>query len=376
VTPEPLSFVDLAAQQRAIRPALDEAMARVLAHGQYVLGPEVGELESALAARAGVSHVVSCASGSDALLMVLLAHEVGPGDAVLVPAFTFAATAGAVALTGATPVFVDVIEATMNLDPDAIAPAVSVARGRGLAPRGIIPVDLYGQPADHDEIAKQADAEDLWVLADAAQSFGASYRDRPVGSLASATATSFFPSKPLGAYGDGGAVLTDEPDLAELLVSLREHGRGSHRYDIQRVGLNGRLDTLQAAVLLQKLTVFDRELSARRAAATHYEEGLRGVVSTPSLGVARTSTWAQYTVRAPDREALVACLAEQGVPTAIHYPVPLHRQPAYAAVGLAGGPMDVAETLSADVLSLPMHPYLTEADQDRVIDAVRRAVSP
>lgn len=371
----PVAFVDLAAQRRALGPGLDEAMARVLAHGRYVLGPEVTELEAALAARAGVARAVSCASGTDALLLVLLAHRVGPGDAVLVPTFTFAATAGAVALTGATPVFLDVLGDTANLDADTIAPAAAVARAAGLVPRGIIPVDLYGQPADHDEIAKQADAEGLWVLADAAQSFGAAYGDRPVGALAGATATSFFPSKPLGAYGDGGAVLTDDTDRADLLVSLREHGRGEHRYDIERIGLNGRLDTLQAAVLLQKLTVFDAELAARAEVAARYEALLGDLVLTPHLAVGRTSTWAQYTIRVPGRDAVAEALGREGVPTAVHYPVPLHRQRAYVGAGLAGGPLGVSERLSTEVLSLPLHPYLTRSDQARVADAVRRAVT-
>lgn len=371
----PVAFVDLAAQRRALGPGLDEAMARVLAHGRYVLGPEVTELEAALAARAGVARAVSCASGTDALLLVLLAHRVGPGDAVLVPTFTFAATAGAVALTGATPVFLDVLGDTANLDADTIAPAAAVARAAGLVPRGIIPVDLYGQPADHDEIAKQADAEGLWVLADAAQSFGAAYGDRPVGALAGATATSFFPSKPLGAYGDGGAVLTDDTDRADLLVSLREHGRGEHRYDIERIGLNGRLDTLQAAVLLQKLTLFDAELAARAEVAARYEALLGDLVLTPHLAVGRTSTWAQYTIRVPGRDAVAEALGREGVPTAVHYPVPLHRQRAYVGAGLAGGPLGVSERLSTEVLSLPLHPYLTRSDQARVADAVRRAVT-
>ncbi len=369
-----LPFIDLAAQRRAIGPVLDEAMAEVMAHGQFVLGPEVTELEARLAERAGVARAVSCASGTDALVLVLLALGIGRGDAVLVPSFTFAATAGAVALTGATPVFIDVLEDTMNLDPDTIVGGATAARANGLVPRGVIPVDLYGQPADLDEITKQADGEDLWVLADAAQSFGARYRDRPVGSLARATATSFFPSKPLGAYGDGGAVVTDDPGLADLLLSLREHGRGDHRYDIQRVGLNGRLDTLQAAVLLAKLTVFDAELAAREQIAFRYDVGLRDLVRTPTMAVARSSTWAQYTIRVAEREVVIARLADDGVPTAVHYPIPLHRQHAYSQVGLAGGSLAVSEQLSAEVLSLPMHPYLSDVDQDRVVDAIRRAV--
>lgn len=371
---EPLPFVDLDAQRRVLRPGLDDAIAGVLAHGQFVNGPEVAELESELARRGGVPRAVSCSSGTDALLLVLLARGVGPGDAVLVPSFTFAATAGAVALAGASPVFVDVLADSANLDPAAIAPAVTAARRAGLRPVGIIAVDLYGQPADHLEIGKEADAEGMWVLADAAQSFGATDRARPVGSLAPATATSFFPSKPLGAFGDGGAVLCREQALADLLVSLREHGRGRHRYDIERIGINGRLDTLQAAVLLQKLTVFDAELAARERVAARYGALLDGVVATPRVAVGRTSTWAQYTIRVAGRDAVARSLAAEGIPTAVHYPVPLHAQAAYAGLGVPGGSLAVAEQLSAEVLSLPMHPYLSDEDQDRVVAAVRRAV--
>ena len=369
-----LAFIDLAAQRRRLRPVIDEAMAAVLDHGQFVSGPEVAMVEAALAERAGVNHAITCSSGTDALLLALMAEGIGPGDAVLVPAFTFAATAGAVFLTGATPVFVDAIEATACLDLEAIAGGAAAARAAGLHPRAVIGVDLFGQPADYDEIAKQADAEGLWVLADAAQSFGATYRDRPVGSLGRAGATSFFPSKPLGAYGDGGAVLTDDADLARSLVSIREHGRGAERYDIERVGINGRLDTLQAAVLLTKLTIFDDELAARTRIADRYQAMLSPFVTTPVLDVARTTTWAQYTIRVAHRAAIAADLLAHGVPTAIHYPTPLHRQPGYRDVGLVGGDLGVSERLAAEVLSLPMHPYLEPDAQDRVVEVLVRAV--
>jgi dTDP-4-amino-4,6-dideoxygalactose transaminase len=373
VVSTPLPFVDLAAQQRRLKPAIDAAIAVVMAHGRFVNGPEVEQLEAALADRGGTARAVACSSGTDALYLVLLAEGVGPGDAVLLPAFTFAATAGAVALTGARPVLLDVLADTFELDAETISDGAAAARSAGLRPRAVIPVDLFGQPADHDEIAKQADAEDLWVLTDAAQSFGARLHGRPVGGMGRATTTSFFPSKPLGAYGDGGAILTDDDELAGLLVSVREHGRGDARYDIQRVGTTGRLDTLQAAVLLQKLTVFDDELARRQRVAERYHEALVDVVRTPELAVGRTSTWAQYTIRLPARDRVAGLLEAEGIPTAVHYPTPLHRQPAFVSLGLPVGDLATSDRLADEVLSLPMHPYLEPDDQDRIIDALRRA---
>ena len=262
-----LPLIDLATQQARIRPALDAAIARVLAHGQYVMGPEVGELEARLAALTGAAHCITCANGTDALELALAALPVGKGDAVLVPAFTFAATAGAVARSGATPLFVDVRADSFNLDPEGLAAGIAAAWRAGLQPAGIIAVDLFGQPADYDAIDAFAAANGLWVVADAAQSLGAAYRGRNVGTLARLTTTSFYPSKPLGCYGDGGAVFTDDPMLADALRSLREHGRGADRYDHQRIGTNSRLDTLQAAILLTKLGIFADEVEARHRAA-------------------------------------------------------------------------------------------------------------
>ncbi len=373
-----IPFIDLAAQRRRIGPALDEAMGRVLGHCQFILGPEVRALEAQLAEFCGARHAVSCASGTDALMMVLMGKGVGAGDAVICPSFTFTATAEVVALVGATPVFADVDEATFNLDADSLARACATARKHKLNPKAVIPVDLFGQPADHDAIASVAESERLFVLDDAAQAFGATYRNIRLGAVATATATSFFPSKPLGCYGDGGAVLTNDEELAQVLRSLRMHGQGRHKYDCVRIGLNGRLDTLQAAVLLEKLKIFGEEIAARERIATQYAEALAEVVAVPTVAANRSSVWAQYTIRVPagHRDAVATKLASEGIPTAIHYPAPLHRQPAFRGFPMAEGGAPVSERLAADVLSLPMHPYLDEMTQDRITAAVRKALRP
>src|SRR5499426_3645967 len=293
--PAPIPFIDVAAQRRRLGRSVDEAIARVLGHCQFILGPEVRALEAALAAFCGARHVVSCASGTDALMMVLMAAGVGPGDAVICPSFTFTATAEVVALVGATPVFADVEEASFNLDPESLQRACAAARELGLRPRAVIPVDLFGQPADHDRIASIAAAEELFVLDDAAQAFGATYKNRRLGTLAPATATSFFPAKPLGCYGDGGAVLTDDEELAQVMRSVRVHGEGRDKYDCVRIGLNGRLDTIQAAVLMRKLKSFPAEISARERIARRYSAGLADVATVPKLAQGSTSVWAQYT---------------------------------------------------------------------------------
>jgi dTDP-4-amino-4,6-dideoxygalactose transaminase len=374
--PAPIPFIDVAAQRRRLGRSVDEAIARVLGHCQFILGPEVRALEAALAAFCGARHAVSCASGTDALVMVLMAAGVGPGDAVICPSFTFTATAEVVALVGATPVFADVEEASFNLDPESLRAACAMARALGLRPKAVIPVDLYGQPADYDRIMPIAEAESLFVLDDAAQAFGATYKNRRVGALAPATATSFFPAKPLGCYGDGGAVLTDDEELAGVLRSLRVHGEGSGKYDCVRIGLNGRLDTIQAAVLIEKLRIFPEEIVARERIARRYSAGLAGVASVPKLAPGSTSVWAQYTIRLADgrRDELAAALKPQGIPTAIHYPIPLHRQEPYRHFPVAEGGAPVSERLAEEVISLPMHAYLDEATQDRIIEAVQHAL--
>jgi dTDP-4-amino-4,6-dideoxygalactose transaminase len=376
--PEPIPFVDLAAQRRRLGKSIDEAVSRVLDHCQFINGPEVTALEKALADFSGAGHVVTCASGTDALLMVLMARQVGPGDAVLCPSFTFCATGEAVALTGATPVFVDVDETTFNMDPASLERGIATARQRGLKPVAVIPVDLFGQSADHDAIGAIAQAEGLFVLDDAAQGFGASYKGRRIGTFGLATATSFFPAKPLGCFGDGGAIFTDDAALAETLRSIRVHGQGSDKYDNVRLGLTGRLDTMQAAILIEKLKIFEDEIAARNRVAERYARGLGNVVTVPRLASGCGSIWACYTIRLPegtDRDGFAAALKAQGVPTAIYYGKSMHQQTAYRDYPVADGGLPASESLSSDVISLPVHAYLDEATQDRIIKAVRSALS-
>jgi dTDP-4-amino-4,6-dideoxygalactose transaminase len=366
-----IRFIDLETQQARIRDRLDAALARVLAHGQYIMGPEVADLEAGLSAFCGAPHTIACASGTDALALALMALGVGPGEAILIPTFTFAATAEVVPLLGAVPVFVDVHGDTFNLDPAALEAGIVAARRAGLRPVGIIAVDLFGQPADYDAIQEVAQTHRLWVIADAAQSFGAEWRGRKVGTLAKLTTTSFFPAKPLGCYGDGGAIFTDDPELAALIRSLRVHGQGEDKYDNVRIGLNARLDTLQAAILLTKLEIFADEIQARQRAAARYDALLGDLVATPFLREGASSTWAQYTIRSPDREALRKQLATGSVPTAVYYPRPLHRQTAYRDFPVTEGGCPIAERLADEVLSLPMHAYLDAATQEQIAEAVR-----
>src|ERR1700709_2345288 len=324
---EPVAFIDLAAQRRRLGKSVDDAVARVLTHCQFINGPEVTQLEAALATFSGAKHVVSCASGTDGLLMVLMAKGVGRGDAGLCPSFTFCATGEVVALTGATPVFVDVDEATFNMDADALKRGVATAKRLGLKPKAVIPVDLFGQSADHDTIGAVAGAEGMFVLDDAAQAFGASYKGRRPGTFGLVTATSFFPAKPLGCFGDGGAIFTDDAELADTLRSIRVHGQGSDKYDNVRLGLTGRLDTMQAAILIEKLKIFEDEIAARNAVAERYARGLGNVVTVPRLAAGCTSIWAQYTIRLPkgiDRGRFAAALKAQGSPTAMYYNKSLH----------------------------------------------------
>jgi dTDP-4-amino-4,6-dideoxygalactose transaminase len=377
VEEKPIPFIDVVAQRRRLGRAIDDAVARVLAHCQFVQGPEVREFEAALAAFAGVRHAIGCASGTDALLLVLMAWEIGRGDAVICPSFTYHATAEMVALLGATPIIADVAPETFNLDPASCERAIATADKRGLKPRAIIPVDLFGLPADHDAIGAIAAAHGLLVLDDAAQGFGATYRGKRLGALATAAATSFFPAKPLGCYGDGGAVFTDDDALAARVKSLRLHGEGADRSEAARIGITGRLDTIQAAVLIEKLKIFPDEIVARNRVAARYSDALADVAAVPRVGNESSSVWAQYTLRvAPGRrDAFAAALKAEGIPTAIYYTKPLHRQPAYRDFPVADGGVPVSEQLSKEVISLPMHAYLEPPAQDRIIDAVRRALA-
>ena len=373
----PIPFIDLAAQRRRLGASIDAAVSRVFAHCQFVMGPEVRELETQLAKFSGARHVISCSSGTDALMLVLMAKEIGPGDAVICPSFTFCATGEVVALLGATPVFAEIDAGTFNLNAQSAARAIATARKLGLKPKAIVPVDLFGLPADFAAILKVADAEGLFVLDDAAQGFGASYNNRPLGTFGLATATSFFPAKPLGCYGDGGAIFTDDDTLSETIKSLRVHGQGADKYNNVRIGMTGRLDTIQAAVLIEKLKIFADEIEARDRIARRYSEALGDAAIVPDVPVGYRSVWAQYTIRlAPGRrDALAASLKAEGIPTAIYYPIPLHRQVAYRHFPADEAGLAVSERLAEEVISLPMHAYLEAPVQDRVIEAVRRALA-
>jgi UDP-2-acetamido-2-deoxy-ribo-hexuluronate aminotransferase len=373
----PIPFIDIAAQRRRLGRTVDDAVARVLAHCQFVNGPEVHAFESDLAAFCGARHAIGCASGTDALLLVLMAWGIKPGDAVICPSFTYHATAEMVALLGATPIIADVAPDTFNLDPASCERGVATAKRLGLTPRAIIPVDLFGLPADHEALAAVARKHDLKILDDAAQGFGAVYRGRKLGTFGTATATSFFPAKPLGCYGDGGAVFTDDDALAARIKSIRLHGEGVDRSEAVRIGITGRLDTIQAAILIEKLKIFPDEIAARDRVAARYTEGLADVALVPRTGNESTSVWAQYTIKLKpgQRDRLAADLKAQGIPTAIYYTRPLHKQPAYRDYPLADGGVPVSEQLSGEVISLPMHAYLETPDQDRVIGAVRKSLA-
>lgn len=362
-----MDFIDLAAQQARIRPQIEARMARVLAHGKYILGPEVDELEERLAAFVGVRHCITCANGTDALQIAQMALGIGPGDEVVTPGFTYIATAETVALLGAKPVYADVDARSYNLDPTRLEAAITSRT------RAIIPVSLYGQCADLDAINAIARRHDLPVIEDAAQSFGASTRGRRSGSLTTIACTSFFPSKPLGCYGDGGALFTGDDALAGTLRQIARHGQ-DRRYHHVRVGVNSRLDTLQAAVLLAKLDVFEDEIALRQNVALRYDRWLpkAGITGTPHVEDGNTSVYAQYTIRVPERSAVQAHLHQAGIPTAVHYPVPLNLQPAVADTA---APLPVGDRLAQEVLSLPMHPYLTAASQAAIADAIEAALA-
>jgi dTDP-4-amino-4,6-dideoxygalactose transaminase len=372
----PIPFVDVAAQRRRLGTRIDDAIMRVVNHSQFINGPEVRELERDLTAFCGARHAIGVSSGTDALVLVLMALGIGRGDAVFCPAFTFSATAESIALVGATPVFVDVLEATFNLDSASLTRAIETARRLQLTPKAVMAVDLFGVPADYDALGRIAAAHDLKVIDDAAQSFGATYRNRKVGMLGDVTATSFFPAKPLGCYGDGGAVFTDDDDLAALVVSLRNHGAGEDRYDNVRIGMNGRLDTIQAAVLIEKLKIFPAEIETRERVARRYNELLGDIATVPRVPSGFGSVWAQYTIRVPagQRDPLALALRAQGIPTAQYYPKPTHRQTAYRHYPVADGGLPVTERLAGEVLSLPMHAYLDEPTQDRIVAALRDAL--
>lgn len=373
---ELIPFIDLQAQLRRLGEPLNRAIQAAVEGGQWVLGPQVRELEERLAEFAGVRHAVACANGTDALMIVLRAWGIGPGDAVFVPTFTFAASAEVVALVGASPVFVDVLEDTYNMDPASLEAAIVLVKREGaLTPRAVMPVDLFGQPADYRAIEPIVAREKLLMLCDAAQGFGGRLDGRVAGGIGDAAATSFFPAKPLGCYGDGGASFTNDDGMAELLRSIRMHGQGSDRYENVRIGVNSRLDTIQAAILLEKLKIFPEEIEMREAVARRYNDGLgaSNAIIVPHVIEGAQSTWAQYTIQVPDRDRLQADLKTKGIPTAVYYPIPLSTQKGYAAYPSA--PIPVSERISKTVVALPMHPYLEAEVQDRVIEAVLESVA-
>lgn len=371
-----MQFIDLKYQLTKIRPEIDIAIKKVLDHGAFIMGPEVFELEKKLAEFCGVKHAISCANGTDALGLGLMAKNVEVGDAVLVPSFTFAATAEVVAWMGAKPIFIDSLEDTYNMNPTSLEKGITHAKKLGLKPVGIIPVDLFGQPADYDAIQSIADQHNLWIMADGAQSFGASYKERKVGNIGDMATTSFFPAKPLGCYGDGGAIFTNDDELAAIIKSLRVHGQGSDKYDNVRIGMNGRLDTIQAAILLEKLKIFPDELIARQKTADIYGEALKDIVKVPYVMAHTTSAWAQYTIVLPDnidRNQLMNNLKEARIPTMVYYVKPLHLQTAYKHYPTAtGSALPVCEKLAERVLSLPMSGYVGAEDQSAVIKELQR----
>jgi UDP-2-acetamido-2-deoxy-ribo-hexuluronate aminotransferase len=382
-----MQFIDLVTQQQRIRDQIDSNIRTVLNHGQYIMGPEVQQLEKVLGSYVGARHAMGCASGTDALMLALMALNVGPGDAVFTPPFTFIATAEVISLLGATPVFVDVDPVTFNLDPDKLEAVIGAFQSgdfsgspvpvspapSSLRPKGVIGVDIFGLPADYDRLCQIAKKHGLFVVEDAAQSFGGVYKDKKACAFGDIACTSFFPAKPLGCYGDGGMCFTDSDELDAIMRSLRVHGQGIDKYNNDRIGINGRLDTLQAAILLAKFDIFPEEITLRQEAANRYDEGFAktGAIQTPVIPQDSVPAWAQYSVLATDdnqRAAIQGRLKEAGIPTAIYYPKPLHLQTAFASLGYGLGDFPVSEDLASRIFSLPMHPYLKAEDQKRICE--------
>lgn len=365
-----ISFIDLQAQRRALGTGIDTAIGRVLERGDFIQGQEVRELESELSNFTGAKHAVTCGNGTDALTLVGMAENIGAGDAVFVPAFTFVATAEAFAVLGATPYLVDVEPRTFNMSVSSLKQSIIEAKDRGLTPKIVVAVDLFGQPADYRALMPVAKENSLTLVADGAQAFGASLFGHKVGTLADYTTLSFFPAKPLGCYGDGGAVLTDKSEKAALVRSLTQHGKSDEKYDNINIGMNSRLDTLQAAVLLEKIKVYNQELSSRNIAASRYGEALSEFVEAPILIEGAISNWAQYTLKFGKRDELQSSLRLAGVPSMVYYPKPLNRQIGYLRYPVVSTGVPVSDELSKQVLSLPMHAYMSSEIQQTIIKAV------
>jgi UDP-2-acetamido-2-deoxy-ribo-hexuluronate aminotransferase len=375
-----MEFIDLKRQYETIHPLIDQRIKTVLQHGKFIMGPEIKELEERLASYVGCKYCVSCSSGTDALLLALMAYGVSPGDAIFTTPFTFIATAEVICLLGATPIFVEIDSNTFNIDPQKLMECIeSIGKGifrasgipKNIKPKGIITVDLFGLPAEYDQINQIAKQNKLFVLEDSAQSFGSIYKGKVAGNLTDIAATSFFPAKPLGCYGDGGAIFTNDEVLAKRVHSIREHGKGTHKYDNIRIGINGRLDTLQAAILLSKLEIFDSELNKRQEVARYYSEALTDIVKVPYVPDGLKSAWAQYSVLSDKRDQYINRLKESGIPTAIYYPKPLHMQTAFSHLGHRQGDFPISEFISERIFSLPMHPYLEQDAQIKIANALR-----
>ena len=371
-----IPFIDLKTQFQRLQPDINSRIQQVLEHGTYIMGPEVAELERKLADFCGTKHAIACSSGTDALLLGLMAYDIGPGDAIFTTPFTFFATAEVIALLGATPVFVDIDPRTFNIDPNSLEAAIKHVKSAGrLAARGIIPVNLFGLAPDFDAINAVAQAQGLFVFEDTAQGFGGLYKGRVSGSLGDISATSFFPAKPLSCYGDGGAVFTSDDALADTIRSIRIHGQGSDKYDNVRIGLNARMDSIQAAVLLSKLAIFSEEIALRQCVAKRYSETLDGLVEVPFIPPGYKSVWAQYSVLSDHRARIQSALKEQGIPSAIYYRVPCHLSGALKYLGYSLGDMPAAEAAANRIFSLPMHPYVDESFADKVAGIIQKAVN-
>jgi dTDP-4-amino-4,6-dideoxygalactose transaminase len=372
-----IAFIDLAQQQSQIRDKIDAGLAAVLNHGAYIMGPEVGALESRLGEWTKTTYNISCSSGTDALLLALRGLDLQPGQGVIVPSFTFAASAEVMPIMGATPIFAEIEADSFNLDPNKLDGALAAGKAANIDVVGIIGVGLFGQPANYDEISRFATAHDLWLIDDAAQSFGAQWNGRPVGQLADVTCTSFFPAKPLGAYGDGGAVFTNDSKIADIIRSCRVHGMGENKYENIRIGMTGRLDSMQAVVLNAKLDIFEEELVLRQRVADRYQKLIGDIVDTPRLHVGAKSSWAQYCIKLPktsSRENVIKHLGAKGIPTAIYYPIPMHQQPPYKVFPKSQCGLGVTLDCCSRVLALPMHPYLDEAQQRYVASELHDAL--
>ena len=368
-----MQFIDLKAQQRLIRKKINKRIKKVLDHGKYIMGPEVDELEERLSSYVNIKHCISCSSGTDALLIPLMAMNIGPGDAVITTPFTYIATAEVIALVGATPIFCDIYDRTFNINPEGLQKAYDKATSKDLKPKAIMPVDLFGLPARYRLIEKFAEENDLKIIEDAAQGFGGKINEKKAGSFGDVAGTSFFPAKPLGCYGDGGAIFTNDDELAYKMKSIRVHGGGVDKYENLRLGINGRLDTIQAAILLEKIKIFDTELNMRNRAADYYTQNINNLFTPPLVPDKYYSSWAQYSVvlsESINRDELMEELNKNNIPSMVYYKIPNHLQKGYFQFGNQKGDFEVTEDISKRILSLPLHPYLNEILQDKVLNVL------